>query len=275
MISFILAASLVVGTNNPGNITKGSNWKGEVACEGRFECFKSPKWGVRAMVINLRTYYVKHNLHTIKGIISRWAPPTENPTDNYIKYVASVTNYPADKPFAFSPAFVGKMVMAMIRMESGHCLYSKQFVQEIVNAYTFGSDDNAGKQRIGGSPKDLGHEDPAGDNENRSYAKAKEATSRLDRAGPKAQPSGNTVDKKDSSNFSLCRHNCMAAIRPFVRPSVDGSVGRVDSMESWVPLFRWEGYCRVAGNERDCSYPPPLPPNLRHSRFLFWRFYGW
>lgn len=42
------------------------------------------------------TYYNKHGLKTIRGIISRWAPPSENHTENYINVVAKRAGYSAD-----------------------------------------------------------------------------------------------------------------------------------------------------------------------------------
>lgn len=75
--------------NNPANIRKGEPWVG-LACvqdDKDFCVFKTTYYGIRAMVITLRTYVKIHRLYTIEKIISRWAPPKENATALYIHNV--------------------------------------------------------------------------------------------------------------------------------------------------------------------------------------------
>lgn len=72
--------------NNPGNIRKdGTHWKGEVepSRDAAFKQFESMAWGYRAMFKCLNTYSRKYGLDTIRKMISRWAPPSENDTDPY------------------------------------------------------------------------------------------------------------------------------------------------------------------------------------------------
>lgn len=74
--------------NNPGNIRKdGTHWKGEVepSRDAAFKQFESMAWGYRAMFKCLNTYSRKYGLDTIRKMISRWAPPSENDTDAYIR----------------------------------------------------------------------------------------------------------------------------------------------------------------------------------------------
>ena len=74
-------------TSNPGNIVKGNKWIGEVHCKGRFECFRAPEYGVRAMAIIIKNYKKKYGLTTVEQIIHRWAPPHENNTQEFIRFV--------------------------------------------------------------------------------------------------------------------------------------------------------------------------------------------
>ena len=77
--------------NNPGNIRlDGVHWKGEKepSTDKEFKQFETMAWGYRAMFQCLNTYYSKHGLDTIRKMISRWAPETENATENYIKAVS-------------------------------------------------------------------------------------------------------------------------------------------------------------------------------------------
>ena len=45
-----------------------------------------------------RTYYLKYGLGTIRGIVSRWAPESENNTRAYIENVSRLTGIDADEP---------------------------------------------------------------------------------------------------------------------------------------------------------------------------------
>lgn len=79
-----------IRNNNPANIRRGCNWKGlaEKQTDKEFCQFVAITWGVRALLVTLRTYVVKHHLHTVREIITRWAPPSDgNNTEKYIEYV--------------------------------------------------------------------------------------------------------------------------------------------------------------------------------------------
>lgn len=79
-----------IRNNNPANIRRGCNWKGlaKVQTDREFCQFDSMTWGVRALLVTLRTYVVKHHLHTVREVITRWAPPSDgNNTEAYIKFV--------------------------------------------------------------------------------------------------------------------------------------------------------------------------------------------
>lgn len=45
-------------------------------------------WGYRAMFVVMETYARKYGISTIRGIVTRWAPPSENDTDSYVRYVS-------------------------------------------------------------------------------------------------------------------------------------------------------------------------------------------
>ena len=87
--------------NNPANIRRGSAWKGLVpflvnpqnkqrVCDKSFCQFVSIEYGIRALIILLRTYCYKYKLSTIEQIIHRFSPPSENNTNFYI---ANVVKY--------------------------------------------------------------------------------------------------------------------------------------------------------------------------------------
>lgn len=87
-----------IRNNNPANIRRGSNWKGLVSflvdpCNNQryydksFCQFSSLEFGVRALIVLLRTYHYKYKLNTIEKIIHRFAPLCENNTYEYISIV--------------------------------------------------------------------------------------------------------------------------------------------------------------------------------------------
>ena len=83
--------------NNPLNIRRvaGTHWRGEAAVQDdpAFVQFEDRTWGGRAALKLLRTYRDKYAATSIKEIITRWAPPTENNTEGYIAAVCRLTSF--------------------------------------------------------------------------------------------------------------------------------------------------------------------------------------
>jgi len=112
--------------NNPGNIkhSERQTWIGQTGDDGVFVIFSDMKYGVRAMARLLDNYYRKHELKSLRQIISRYAPKSENLTDNYVAFVALETNIDSDK-LIDSKTFANKLpdiIQAMIKMENGSTL---------------------------------------------------------------------------------------------------------------------------------------------------------
>lgn len=84
-----------IKNNNPGNIRHGTQtvWVGESKDQPDYSFIKfdSPDYGIRALMKILLVYYNEHGLKTIKDIIERYAPPTENDTASYIAIVTKLT----------------------------------------------------------------------------------------------------------------------------------------------------------------------------------------
>lgn len=84
--------------NNPLNIRRGGNkWLGEVDSlkgvhDADFCQFQSMEYGYRAAIKIIFTYQSKYGCKTIRKIINRWAPPTENNTKAYISRVVEEVN---------------------------------------------------------------------------------------------------------------------------------------------------------------------------------------
>ena len=74
--------------NNPGNLEIGQGYAGETGevYSERFPVFENAQMGVRALFKDLRTK-LKDYKGDIAGMISKYAPPSENETKNYINFV--------------------------------------------------------------------------------------------------------------------------------------------------------------------------------------------
>lgn len=64
-----------------------NNWKGQLEPQNGFCSFSHVDYGIRAAYILIRNY-IRNGHNTIDKIINRFAPPTENPTSNYVRFVA-------------------------------------------------------------------------------------------------------------------------------------------------------------------------------------------
>lgn len=116
-----------IRNNNPLNIRKGNNWKGEkkVQVDPAFEEFESMQMGLRAGFIILRNYQrtslaPKMRANTIRKIINRWAPASENNTLKYIETVAKRSGLNPDELIAYrdKPRMLA-VVEAMCFVECG------------------------------------------------------------------------------------------------------------------------------------------------------------
>lgn len=123
---------------NPGSIVKSSiRWVGqsERQDDSRFVCFTAPQFGIRAIAVLLLAYYRKHGLNTVRGLIERWAPPSENDTAAYVADVAQRCKLAADGPVKVDdPLILAKLVSAIIWHETGENPYVPQLIANAVDA---------------------------------------------------------------------------------------------------------------------------------------------
>lgn len=78
------------------------------------------EWGYRAMFVLLHTYALKHGCNTLRKIINRYAPPSENHTENYIRRVAHATHLaPDEKISTIDKGVMTAIVAAMSEVENG------------------------------------------------------------------------------------------------------------------------------------------------------------
>lgn len=78
----------MIGNNNPFNIrySKRNHWQGQIGQMRGFCEFEDLKFGIRACFVLLQNY-IRKGIDTPRKIINRFAPPVENPTGSYIRFV--------------------------------------------------------------------------------------------------------------------------------------------------------------------------------------------
>ena len=117
-----------IRNNNPGNLrTSDAHWLGKLSPsrDPDFEQFDTPEHGIRALAKVLLAYYQNHGLDTIRQIISRWAPPSENNTSAYVEQVCGQCGVSADQPIDLTvPDMLAAVTEAVIFHENGTCPYT-------------------------------------------------------------------------------------------------------------------------------------------------------
>lgn len=113
--------------NNPGNINF-ANQTGAVlepvsptVPVPRFAKFDTMDDGIRALIFQLQLYFDR-GIDTVTAIISKWAPPTENFTQNYIASVAASLEVSSTAVLEPTNDVLANLVMAISCMENGHDL---------------------------------------------------------------------------------------------------------------------------------------------------------
>lgn len=129
---------------NPGNIDHQpqNKWQGLATPpleapplnggRSRFAVFVSHEYGIRALALLLITYQDRHGLKTIRQIINRWAPGTENNTTSYVRFVDDQMpgHGPDDVLDLHKHEDLKALVVAIIRHEIGGNPYADSVIEE-------------------------------------------------------------------------------------------------------------------------------------------------
>lgn len=119
-----------VRNNNPFNIKVSSNrWKGKIPQSEKkdktFEEFYNLQCGIRAGVLLLK-HYIADGCDTVDKIITRFAPPVENYTQNYINYARSFVNNDGSVPFD-APIAYGSESVDFYHLCYAICMYESEY----------------------------------------------------------------------------------------------------------------------------------------------------
>ena len=120
-----------IRNNNPLNIRRSSTrWQGarKEQTDKSFVQFETMAYGYRAAWKILQTYYERFCTQgkpfTVRNIIERWAPPTENDTEAYIKSVLKLSSIGGKEKLlppsnVLSYGRLSRLVIAMTCIECG------------------------------------------------------------------------------------------------------------------------------------------------------------
>ena len=95
--------------------------------------FETREHGIRAWLVLMRNYRRRYGCRTIRQIVTRFAPPTENQTERYIRFCAQGVMLDADCELTalVDYAFLGKY---MARMETGTAVTAEEIL-EVMNKF--------------------------------------------------------------------------------------------------------------------------------------------
>ena len=108
---------------NPGNIRRSKvHYLGEVrpSQDSDFKQFESMAYGYRAMFVLLDSYRRRYALNTLRQMLNRYAPPSENFTEGYIRFVSQKTGILPDEELnTGSERDMVPIISAMSEIENG------------------------------------------------------------------------------------------------------------------------------------------------------------
>lgn len=105
--------------NNPGNLRTGETWQGAVGSSGGFVTFKDMNYGIRAAATVLVNNISSQGNDTIRKLITKYAPPSENDTDAYISAVVFSTGIGADEKLTTDADELENLLHAIFTHENG------------------------------------------------------------------------------------------------------------------------------------------------------------
>lgn len=125
--------------NQEGASLEAANAKGE----RRFARFNTPEEGIRALGNQVSSYYNgtskaagNQKLQTVSSIIAKWAPPTENDTNKYIKNVCEYLGVsPTEKIDVSNPEVMTRLVRAIATKEGGNPAVNDDFIKNALGSY--------------------------------------------------------------------------------------------------------------------------------------------
>ena len=117
---------VLLGGRNPMSIRQfDQDWEGETGTYttpkgGKFVEYESPEYSFRAADRLLRNYGGTHGINTIRDVINRYAPPSDdNPTESYVDFISKRSGIDPDAEIDLSDPFTRSNILSpMAQFES-------------------------------------------------------------------------------------------------------------------------------------------------------------
>ena len=115
----------MLAKNNIFNIraTKGTTWKGQTGQRKGFVEFETREHGIRAWLVLMRNYRRLYDCKTVRQIVTRFAPPSENDTRLYVEQMVAWTLIPENMELTQTWHYV-LLAVAMARKETGVAIFA-------------------------------------------------------------------------------------------------------------------------------------------------------
>ena len=109
----------MIANNNIFNIRAGrAQWLGMTGTRKGFVEFDTREHGIRAWLVLMRNYRRRYGCRTIRQIVTRFAPPSENQTERYIRFCCHEVMIGDTKDITKDIEYC-MLGVAMARMETG------------------------------------------------------------------------------------------------------------------------------------------------------------
>ena len=123
----------MIAKNNIFNIRQGAKWQGMTGTKKGFVEFETRAYALRAWLILMRTYRRRYNCRTVQQIVTRYAPPNENDTEQYMAFCCREVGVSADDELT-SLTMYAMLGKAMAKMETGTLLHPNDIL-EVMNRF--------------------------------------------------------------------------------------------------------------------------------------------
>ena len=124
-----------IKNNNPFNIKKNINkpiWKGEIfpSTDKVFSQFTNMEYGIRAGLLLLKNNYLNR---TLEQAINKYAPPIENPTNNYIEFVEKISGIKRNEILNINHLI--DLAYSILYFENGFKVFDKDYLFNIAKKF--------------------------------------------------------------------------------------------------------------------------------------------
>ena len=125
-----------IRNHNPMNLRyyDSINWNGQIGPDDAgYARFETVEHGIRAGVKNLLNGYFGRGISSPQAIISKYAPHHENPTDNYIRFIADHMGVDVNQAIEPTRANLIHLTKGIIHFENGSNPYQQSTIERGVD----------------------------------------------------------------------------------------------------------------------------------------------